>query len=147
MNKKIELYENENGTAYAVLFSKGYGTGWSTLYSNPYPSLAYDKRVVSFFMSHKDDEKFLNDISSVSRNENRIFAEDFFSNLGYPVVNFRGFKNLEVKWVRYGEYWRIHDYDGAEKVEILDLSNFTKFDKIIPISISYNIQKDGKKDN
>ena len=50
----VELYEKDG--KIGVLVSHGFGAGWSTWGSD---ELAYDKRVVEFWLSHKNDKEFM----------------------------------------------------------------------------------------
>ena len=86
-----EYYYNEDGTKVAVLVSPGYGAGWSTWNDD---TLAYDKRVVEFWLTHKDNEKFMEEIDSFSYHEKLPAlkeAEEFFESIGYSHIYFGGF--------------------------------------------------------
>lgn len=127
------LYENPNGTEFAVLISPGWGAGWSTWAE---PEIAYDKRVVEFWLSHKDDEKFMRTVSqwglSEAFPESDAHAEtvQFFESIGYRECPYLGgFNNLKLVWVPYGSLWRIREYDGAESIEFLEDAGFTCFNK------------------
>lgn len=98
----VEPYWNEDGSEYAVLVSPGYGAGWSTW---NYREMAYDKRVVEFWMAHKGQD--LRDSAE---------AEMYFEELGYHDVYFGGFQNLRIAWVPRGEFSRVQEYDGAERI-------------------------------
>lgn len=115
-----EYYYNEDGTKVAVLVSHGYGAGWSTWNNS---ELAYDKRVVEFWLAHKDNEKFMEEIDSFSYYEIKE-AEEFFESIGYSHIYFGGFNQIELEWVPIGCRWRIDEYDGAENLEILNMDNY-----------------------
>ena len=119
--KGIELYE-ENGK-YAVLVSGEYGAGWSTWNR---PELAYDKRVVQFFLDHKDDAYFMGTVC-YNGFEAYIEAKRFFSNLGYEEVYMGGFPTIYVEWVSENDIWRINEYDGLESLEMLSDAGFVCF--------------------
>jgi len=119
----IEYYWNEDHNSIAVLVSSGYGAGWSTW---NVPALAYDKRVVEFWLSHND----LDWIEEVSRpmcldellpeTDAHREARLFFTECGYETPYFGGYKNIRLVWVPKDVYWRIIEYDGAESVEYFD---------------------------
>lgn len=132
--KEIELYE-KNGK-YAVLVSGGYGAGWSTWGA---PEFAYDKRIVQFWLDHKDDEHFmrtvhdsgykLSDGEYHEASEAAKEAELFFKELGYDYVYMGGFPSIHVEWVSPEDIWRISEYDGAESLEKLGEAGFICFGK------------------
>lgn len=64
MNKDIPLYYNEDKTKFGVLVSYGFSAGWSTWEK---PELAYDRRVIEFWLAHKNDEQWMKDITTYSR--------------------------------------------------------------------------------
>ena len=112
-----EYYYNEDGTKIAVLVSVGYGAGWSTWEGD---ELAYDKRVIEFWLAHHyhDDERYF---ASYSSKED---VEEFFKSIGYDDLYLGGFYNTVIKWVPIGCRWRINEYDGAESLEILSMDNY-----------------------
>lgn len=117
---EVELYWDENHTHYAVLVSYGFGAGWSSWKS---PELAYDKRIVKFWLAHKDDEEWmcevnesglLNHAESIAHKE----AREFFKSIGYEDCPYMGgFSDIGLEWVPKGVNWRINEYDGAESIE------------------------------
>ena len=115
-----ELYLNEDGTKYAVLVSYGYGAGWSS-WNEPW--FAYDKRIVEFWLAHKDDNNWLETCASTFRKDSpaRKEAYEFFTNvIGLNECPYMGgFKNIELEWVNRGTAWHIHEYDGAESIEYM----------------------------
>lgn len=117
MNKNIPLYYNEDKTKFGVLVSYGFGAGWSTWEK---PELAYDRRVIEFWLAHKNDAQWKKDISTYSREMNPVLKEAyaFFKSIGYNDVYFGGFANCELEWVPVGARFRINEYDGAESLEI-----------------------------
>lgn len=107
----VEPYWNEDGDKYAVLVSPDYGAGWSTW---NYREMAYDKRVVEFWMAHKGQDP-----------RNSVEAEAYFEELGYHDVYFGGFKSLRMTWVPRGKAWRIDEYDGSEGIIFQGDENWT----------------------
>lgn len=122
MDKNIPLYYNEDKTKFAVLVSYHYGAGWSTWHEQFF---AYDKRIVEFWLAHKDDKMWMRDVeiyASVYRKESPAHKEarEFFSNvIGYKECPYMGgFNNIKLEWVPVGRRFRINEYDGAESLEL-----------------------------
>lgn len=123
----VELYE-KNGKI-GVLVSPGFGAGWSTW---GYDELAYDKRVVEFWLSHKDDEEFMATVDEfgfggASESAAHKEAMEFFSSLGYGTPYMGGFEDIELEFVEKGMPWRITEYDGSESLETFDTAGFITF--------------------
>ena len=121
MNKNIPLYYNEDKTKFGVLVSHWLGTGWSTCGGH---ELAYDRRVIEFWLAHKDDAFWMNDvviypydgIESVAHAEAREF---FVNELGLDnCPNMGGFPDCDLEWVPVGARFRINEYGGEEALEI-----------------------------
>ena len=126
-----ELYLNENGTKYAVLVSYGYGAGWSS-WSERF--LAYDKRVVEFWLAHKNDKQWMREVErygSGSRQESPAHKEarEFFTNvIGLDRCPYMGgFADIELEWVNFGVAWRIDEYDDAESIVYQYMEEWTLF--------------------
>ena len=122
MDKNIPLYYNEDKTKFAVLVSYDFGAGWSTWCAH---CLAYDKRIVEFWLVHKDDEKWMKECEiygSLSRPESDAHKEarEFFTNvIGLERCPYMGgFNDIELEWVPVGCRFRINEYDGAESLEL-----------------------------
>ena len=88
----------DNGKV-AVLYSPGFGSGWST-WNRGVPDLVFDPAIVKFV-------------------ENDQWAElTTYVTLKYPGVYTGGMKDLAVAWLSVGTEFRIKEYDGAESIEI-----------------------------
>ena len=129
MYKGVELYKK--GKRYAVLVSPGYGAGWSTWGDS---RLAYDKRVVEFWLSHKDDKNFMETVEHFGtsyhpESDAHKEAREFFESCGYEMPYMGGFYKIKVEYVRPGELWRIQEYDGSEWLERFDTSDYEVFDE------------------
>ena len=127
--KGIELYENKG--KYGVLVSPGYGAGWST-WCSEHPEVAYDKRVIQFWLDHEKDEDFMDTVDgSPYRGKASLSwleANEFFKSIGYEECPYMGgFKQCVLKYVKKGEPWRITEYDGWENFETLDNAGFITF--------------------
>jgi hypothetical protein len=90
----------DNGKV-AVLYSPGFGAGWSTW--NPgMPDLLFDPTIVEFV-------------------ENEKWAElNTYVTLKYPGIYDGGMRDLAVAWLPVGTEFDIKEYDGAETLEIKD---------------------------
>ena len=118
----VSKYEKNGKTA--VLYSPGYGAGWSTWGEK---ELAYDRRVVEFWLEHKDDKEFMNNISRTFDSDESRATEDIFQKWGYDHVYFGGFKNIVLEWVEKGVPFKINEYDGWESIEFCDDVDWTVF--------------------
>lgn len=126
MTNKVKLYYNEDHTAYAVLISPGWGSGWFT--ANPeYPEIAYDARVVEWYLAHDSPEYWANVGFLKTSSDAYLETRKFFDNLGYTDLYFGGFKTGMLRWVPVDAIWRIEEYDGAERIEYLDLREWNQF--------------------
>ena len=95
MNKLID-----NGKV-AVLYSPGFGAGWSTWNQNM-PELLFDPAIVTFV-------------------EKEQWAElNTYVTLKYPGIYESGMRDLAVAWLPVGTNFRIKEYDGAESIEVKD---------------------------
>ena len=93
MNKLID-----NGKV-AVLYSPGFGAGWST-WNQELPELVFEPAIVQFV-------------------ETDQWAEmETYVSLKYPDIYKGGMKDLAVAWLPEGTEFQIKEYDGAESIEI-----------------------------
>jgi hypothetical protein len=93
MNKLID-----NGKV-AVLYSPGFGAGWST-WNQELPELVFEPAIVQFV-------------------ETDQWAEmETYVTLKYPDIYKGGMKDLAVAWLPVGTEFQINEYDGAESIEI-----------------------------
>lgn len=112
----MELYWNPEHTAYAILISRGYGAGWSTW--STYPEIAYDRRVIEWYLEHNSFDFFaeVNRRNSTAEKE----AEEFFNNLGYHDVYFGGLQKNMIEWIPSKTSWYLEEHDGAERLVLAD---------------------------
>ena len=88
----------DNGKV-AVLYSPGFGAGWST-WNRGVPELVFDPAIVKFV-------------------ETEQWAElNTYVTLKYPGLYTGGMPQLAVAWLSVGTEFRIKEYDGAESIEI-----------------------------
>lgn len=94
----VERYYNENNEL-GVLYSPGYGVGWSSMGDK---ELAYDKRIVEYWLTeHPDIQKM----------------EMYLERIGYHGVWMGGYNNLKIAWIPKGTMFYIHEYDDSESIE------------------------------
>ena len=98
----------------AVLYSPGYGAGWSTW--NDKPELVFDPVIVNMLLDAEDRPE-----QSEEDLEDRIMV---YLTLKYNDCYFGGVDTLTIKWVPIGSQFRITEYDGSETVEIRDSLNW-----------------------
>jgi hypothetical protein len=85
----------------AVLYSPGFGAGWYSWNSVHYGNeLVFDPVLASYVDEGKMEE-----------------AESYVA-MRFPEAYTGGVADLSVQWVPVGTAFRIHEYDGAESVEI-----------------------------
>jgi hypothetical protein len=89
----------------AVLYSPGFGAGWSTWNSDP-ESLMFDSILVQAVMDENWDE--------VMRRATEICPDGYFG----------GVSDLEIAWVPEGEPFDITEYDGSERVVVISRQNY-----------------------
>jgi len=94
----------DNGKV-AVLYSPGFGAGWST-WNQGVPEIIFDPAIVKFV-------------------ENKQLAElHTYVTLKYPNIFLGGMKDLEVFWVPEGTLFKINEYDGSESIELKENDNW-----------------------
>lgn len=103
----------------AVLVSYGFGAGWSTQTWGQ-QELCYDKRVVEFWLKHKDNKAYIDALDSYGENSIKEEAERLFKSWGYESVYFGGFADIHIVWVPLGIKFVILEYDGAEHLQTID---------------------------
>ena len=107
MNKVIE-----NGFV-AVLYSPGYGAGWSTW--------NYEDGLDEILL-------FQPALVEMVRNNrlNEIDTDWLVKNLGeeFRYVYCGGAEQLEIKWLPEGTIFRVDEYDGSESITITDKTTY-----------------------
>lgn len=93
----------EQDGCVAVLYSPGYGAGWSTWADEQFQeALCMDARIVGPFLAGNTDAA--------------ITAAKIIA----PNVYTGGAHQLEVIWIKKGTAFQITEYDGSESVEELN---------------------------
>jgi hypothetical protein len=94
----------DNGKV-AVLYSPGFGAGWST-WNQEVPEIIFDPAIVKFV-------------------ENDQMAElTTYVTLKYPGLYTGGMDTLAVAWVPEGTLFKINEYDGSESIELKENDNW-----------------------
>ena len=83
----------------AVLYSPGFGAGWST-WNREWPEIIFDPAIVEFV--EKDQWAELATYVGVK----------------YTGIYTGGMAQLTVQWVPQGSLFKINEYDGAESIEL-----------------------------
>lgn len=96
MNK---VYEGE---FTKVLVSPGFGAGWSTWNYN-IPELLFDPVIVSMVEDGTSFETI-----------------EAYCNAKYPTGYFGGVADLEVRLIKTGTEFIVHEYDGSESIQVKD---------------------------
>ena len=110
----MQKYKNESGQV-AVLYSPGFGSGWSTWAAVTDDACLFDPETVQWVLDGKDPSTqpdFVTKFKGV-KPSNAVIT--FYASAAY---------DLEVEWVDPGTKFRINEYDGSEFVEYLDDMEF-----------------------
>lgn len=104
MNVKKKIVDGK----VAVLYSPGFGAGWSTWADGEYTEfLLFDERLVNLLLvDNKDAIKIL--VDRVSKNS----------------VYTGGLCDLEVEWIPLGTRFVVDEYDGSESIRVLEDINW-----------------------
>lgn len=88
----------------AVLVSPGYGAGWSS-WNKDYPGLLFDPVIVDMVLENRHSE--IDDYIAQMCEEHGLDADDIYTG---------GSGDLVIRWVDEGKRFRIHEYDGSERL-------------------------------
>jgi hypothetical protein len=97
----------------AVLYSPGYGAGWSTWGDCDSEQVMFDPSIVYMVqeMNKAADE------SNVSLFESWVSNIEEYCKDKYPDLYLGGVKDLDIAWISEGTYFRIDEHDGSESIE------------------------------
>jgi hypothetical protein len=95
----------------AVIVSPGFGAGWSTWAHN-------DEEIRDFMLF----DSVL--VTMIERGLSVETIEEYVTN-NYPGTYCGAADDLTIQWLPVGTAFRIHEYDGAESVEIRDDMDWT----------------------
>ena len=85
----------------AVLYSPGFGAGWSTWSRGEYDNnVLFDPMIVQCVEAGDFDKL------------------NTYMTLWYPDMYLGGMDSLEIAWLPVGTMFRVHEYDGAESIEV-----------------------------
>jgi len=87
----------------AVLYSPGFGAGWST-WNYSFPECLFDPDIVEMLEKEVD----ANEIVQFAE---RKYGEEFYAG---------GADDLRIMWLSEGTLFRINEYDGSESLETSD---------------------------
>ena len=91
----------------AVLYSPGFGAGWSTWVHTEGMDVKamYDPEIVQWVLDGKPENHF----------------DDNYFNVNYDAYFYTGgMRQLEVAWIPLGQKFIIREYDGSEDIETVD---------------------------
>lgn len=92
----------------AVLFSPGFGAGWSTW------SYTKDNAIKEFMVF---DEAL---VELVQRNAGLIEVEAFLERKGITDMYLGGWSGVKIEWLPQGTRFVIQEYDGSESILLAD---------------------------
>lgn len=99
----VEKYYNKDGDV-AVLYSPGFGAGWSTWITEYFEDVVFDRRLVELVLNDERDK----------------ITDELMNSFGYPDVYTGGADALEVAWLKPGTHFRIDEYDGSESIVTIE---------------------------
>lgn len=91
----------------AVLISRGFGAGWFSWHG--IEELLYDPYIVNILLNEKGDVQ-----DTIVK-----YCEEKYRDHG-----FSGVDGLTVVWINEGEQFIIHEYDGAESIQLKNEFNW-----------------------
>jgi hypothetical protein len=86
----------------AVLYSPGFGAGWSTWASEHAKDITFDPVIVGYVENEKWPEL------------------ETYVTMRYPELYTGGMHSLTIAWIKEGTLFRISEYDGSESIECKD---------------------------
>lgn len=93
---------SECGNYVIILYSPGFGAGWSTWATQHAEQMLFDKRFVEAAIAG------VKDIEPLAK---EIFGED------YPYLG--GWEQIRILWMPIGSKFIVEEYDGSESVKEL----------------------------
>ena len=91
----------------AVLYSPGFGAGWSTWNDTEKDYLLFDEDIV--LAVERGDKKLAAEIAE--RKGKELFGQD-----DYTCIH--GARDLEIEWIPQGQAFEILEYDGSETIKL-----------------------------
>ena len=101
----------------AVLYSPGYGSGWSTHYYKNKHQLIFDSRIILYVLSSQFQSYFDENATreELFRKYHRLMLSVFPDAEEIPSLD--AFKQLSVAYLPLNTMFRINEYDGSESIE------------------------------
>lgn len=94
----------------AVLYSPGYGAGWSTWSLSHTDKLIFDKNVVALVEDR--------DLGKITNEQLVDLVESYCEKqYGPNEVYCGGVDDLVIEWIPVGTQFKINEYDGSESIE------------------------------
>jgi len=111
MSEEKKLRREIRNGLVAVLYSPGYGAGWST-WNYDYPELIYDPSIV--YMVEEMNKLDHDDLSGRNSWVDNIVE---YCKKTYPSAYCGGADDLRIEWMPEGTLFKINEYDGSESIE------------------------------
>lgn len=105
MKYPYEKYYNDKGDV-AIIYSPGYGAGWSTWNSTLGEAAVFDKNLVEALLTNNHLK-----VASILKSK-------------YPDAYTGGIDKACIAWVPVGSQFDITEYDGSERVRIIGPSSY-----------------------
>lgn len=109
---EIEKYINSEGKV-AVLFSSGYGAGWSSWNEEHKEQLLFDPEIVKIVLGNSE-----------AYDGSKLIRDHCDKKYGIGSIYTGGVDTLEIYWATPGELFQIDEFDGYESVSSRDLENW-----------------------
>ena len=97
----------------AVLYSPGYGAGWSTWTMSSDDDIIFDPSIV--YMVEEMNKAY--DDEDPSLYESWVDNIKAYCEKTYPDMYTGGIDQLHIAWIPEGTLFRIDEYDGSESIE------------------------------
>ncbi len=107
INQRVTFEKFVQDGKVAVLYSPGYGAGWSTWADSDAEAMIFDRDIVQAVLDGGNERA----------GEIAVLKYDAYVG---------GARSLNVEFVPEGVLFRINEYDGYESVEFLNETNFYK---------------------
>lgn len=99
----------------AVLYSPGFGAGWST-WNYSFPECLFDPDIVEIIESYTMNEPYDEESEMTMRQKIVVTAEIKYGEEFYA----GGADDLRIMWLPKGTLFRVNEYDGSESIETRD---------------------------
>lgn len=114
MNKEKKLRKEIRNGLVAVLYSPGYGAGWSTWNgirdAVSDEELIFEPQIVALTIQR--------DLEEITADQHFELVEAYCNQTwGENAVYCGGVRDLEVLWIPEGTLFKINEYDGSESIE------------------------------